>query len=141
MSGCPREGYRENKGKKTKEKKKRKTHKSRQERQGCKQLLLGGREGQASVVLIDSLNGLCWRVALLSYSNHWQRHDCLGSSLDPSCWALWLCGRWSRMMPALLRVTLPRLCDRTGLSPCPCLLQTLPAPCQREAGLNCFLAS
>lgn len=91
VSGCPREDYRENKGKKTKEKKKKKrgkTRKSRQEKQGCKQLLLGGREAQASVILIDFLNGLCWQVALLSYSNHWQRHDCLGSSLDPSCWAL-----------------------------------------------------
>lgn len=47
-------------------KEKEKKKKGSQERQGHKQLLLGDREGQANTVLINSLNGLCWRVALLS---------------------------------------------------------------------------
>ncbi len=50
--------------------KKDKTHRSSQERQGCKQLLLGGREGQAGAGLREFLNGRCWRVALLSHSTH-----------------------------------------------------------------------
>lgn len=65
VSGCPGRGLWGKNGEKT-EKKTPKT-KSSWERQGCKQLLLGDREGQRSAFLIDSVNGLLGRVALLSH--------------------------------------------------------------------------